>query len=171
MTRPQRASRAFDGKIDRGPRLHAPRFAGLRRAQSALLTALVAILLQVVLLTDHLGAAAIAATGRAAPGAQMGLLQICTGEGIVYMTPQGETVAAPDGAAPLPGQTAPTGQVHSQCAVCGSASVCAFEAPDTIVTPARLDREIAPLHASLERLSLPVQTAPRFRHARAPPVV
>ncbi|WP_157617150.1 DUF2946 family protein [Thioclava pacifica] len=103
-----------------------------RRLVSGRVLALVAMLLQALFYADHIGAAAAAEFGRAAPGARLGLLQICTGEGIVLMTPDGRVVSNP---------TAPAGSTghghgsNSDCAVCSSASVCGFDAPKATPLP------------------------------------
>lgn len=106
------------------PRRRRPAWA-LRRLPGTRGLALVAMLLQVLLAADHLGATAGA--GRAAPGARLGLLEICTGEGIVTLSPDGRPVDDPAG---------PPGHSPPPCPVCASASVGPVDAPYAAALPA-----------------------------------
>jgi len=92
----------------------------LRLGAAARWVAVLAMLVQVVFFAEHLGAAAVHQIGHLAPGARLGFLQICTGEGIALLDPaSGKIVQPPAGPAPS----------HGECAVCTSASVCSFALP------------------------------------------
>ncbi len=116
--------------------------------------ALVAMALQFLFFADHIGANAVAGVGAATPGDRMGFLEICTGDGIVLMSPDGTPIAAPDG-----------------CVICTNAAILAFVAPFAWEAPV-FDR------VELARLpQVPVlgsATAARFPGAqpiRAPPAL
>lgn len=87
--------------------------------------ALVAMLLQVVFLAEHLGASAAHDPGRAGAAERLGFLQICTGEGVALFDPASGRV--------VPG---PGGADHGGCAICASASICSFATPGAAVTAA-----------------------------------
>jgi len=114
--------------------------------------ALVAMALQFAFFADHIGANAVAGMGAAGPGDRMGFLEICTGDRIVLMSPDGTPIAARDG-----------------CVICASAAVLAFVTPFAWTAPAFDVVEIARLPV------VPVlgaATAARFPGAkpiRAPP--
>ncbi len=114
--------------------------------------ALVAMALQFAFFADHIGANAVAGVGAAEPGDRMGFLEICTGDGIVLLSPDGTPVAGPDG-----------------CMICTSAAILAFVAPFAWVAPVFDVVEIARLpHIPV----LGAETAARFPGAqpiRAPP--
>jgi len=124
------------------------------------------MLLQVLFATDHLGATLTTEArlaGWAVPGGKLGLLEICTGEGIVLMTPDGRVVQQTGG--PAHG-----GQSH-QCAVCASASVCHFAAPDGASLPILAADLIAPAFASLLARAVLVPARRSVTPIRAPPVL
>lgn len=81
--------------------------------------ALFAMLVQFVFYADHIGANAVAGIGAAEPGQRLGLLAICTGDGIGYVNADG-TVD-------------PAGQ--SDCPICENASILAFGEPVALDTP------------------------------------
>ncbi len=115
--------------------------------------ALVAMAVQFAFFADHIGANAVAGIGAANPGERMGFLEICTGDGIVHLSPDGTPVAAPDG-----------------CVICTNASILAFAAPFDWAPPVFDVVEIARLpHVRV----LQAPAAARFPGAkpiRAPPV-
>lgn len=129
--------------------------AGLRRAISTHGFAIAAMLLQVLFTADHLGATL-------APGARIGLLQICTGEGVVWMTPEGRPV-------PAPGGTPADGTSHSSCPVCASSSVCSFDTPEAAVLPHFVADLGAPSEPSLSEPARPVARRLAAHAIRAPP--
>lgn len=125
------------------------------------------MLLQVLFYADHIGAAAAAEFGRAAPGARLGLLQICTGEGIVLMTPDGRVVSNP--AAPA-GSSGHGHGASSDCAVCSSASVCGFDAPKATPMPIfAAQLAPAPFLSLRERAGLVLRRT-SVQAIRAPPI-
>lgn len=89
----------------------------LRALSVARALAVVAMLLQAILYAEHLGASAVAGTAPA--GARLGFLQICTGEGVVWM-PVGDGVDA---------ERVPQTSTHSTCPICTSPGVCGFDVP------------------------------------------
>ena len=115
--------------------------------------ALVAMALQFAFFADHIGANAVAGLGAAKPGDRMGFLEICTGAGIVLMTPDGTPIASPEG-----------------CVVCTNASILAFAAPFAWEAPVFDVVEVARLaHVPV----LAAEASARFPGAkpiRAPPV-
>ena len=127
------------------------RFALLRRAVLVRVFALFAMCLQVLFYADHIGAAAAAEIGNPPAGARLGLLQICTGDGIVLMTPDGRE---------LPNAPAQPSHDSGQCSVCTSASVCGFDAPAALMMPLFQAQIITPT-----RVFAPVR-APRILHIR-----
>ena len=134
------------------------------RLAPARVVALAAMLLQVLFYADHIGATAVAEIGRAPPGARLGLLQICTGEGIVWRTPDGK-VAPASGSAPVQHSHS-----SSDCAVCSSASVCGFDAPmATALVPFAADLVVAPV-LSLQEAAPPVLRRHSAHAIRAPPI-
>lgn len=74
--------------------------------------ALVAMAVQFAFYADHIGAEAVAGVGAAEPGARLGVLEICTGDGIVLIGPDGRPVATP-----------------GACPICENASILAFAEP------------------------------------------
>lgn len=89
--------------------------------------AVLAMLIQVVFFAEHLGATAVHAIGKVPVGERMGFLELCTGEGIVWLDPLTGQTSAPGGA--------PANHGSSDCAVCSSASVCSFDAPASAASP------------------------------------
>jgi len=127
----------------------------LRRAISVHGFAIAAMLLQVLFTADHLGATL-------APGARIGLLQICTGEGVVWMTPEGRVV-------PAPGGTPTEGSSHSSCPVCASSSVCSFDTPEAAILPLFAADLAAPSEPSLPEVVRPIPRRIAAHAIRAPP--
>lgn len=126
--------------------------------------AVFAMVLQVLFTADHLGATLAAESGRAAPGERLGLLEICTGEGIVLMTPDGRVVST--------GASGSGGHSGAQtCPVCASASVCHFAAPDGAAVPILQAALIAPLDVSPMVVAIHVPARPNVTPIRAPPAV
>lgn len=74
--------------------------------------ALFSMVLQLAFFADHIGANAVAGVGAAAPGDRMGFLEICTGDGMVVISPDGTPVATPE-----------------SCPICTSAAILAFAEP------------------------------------------
>ena len=90
--------------------------------------ALVAMALQFAFVADHIGATAVAGVGTAEPGDRMGLLEICTGEGIVLIAADGTPVAT-----------------HGTCVICTNAAILAFAEPFDSAPPVFDGVEIARL--------------------------
>lgn len=80
--------------------------------------ALVAMALQFAFFADHIGANAVAGLGAAGPGDRMGFLEICTGAGVVRVSPDGTPLASTDG-----------------CVICSNAAILAFAEPFHWVAP------------------------------------
>jgi len=138
------------------------RFARLRHALWVHVFALFAMCVQVLFYADHIGAAAAAEIGHAPAGARLGLLQICTGEGIVLMTPDGRTV---------PNAPAQPGHDGGQCSVCSSASVCGFDAPAAMAMPIFQAQLIEPARVVLPAPRAHILLARTLRPIRAPPIL
>ena len=138
------------------------RFAHLRRALWVHVFALFAMCVQVLFYADHIGAAAAAEIGNPPAGARLGLLQICTGEGVVLMTPDGRTV---------PNAPAQPSHESSQCSVCTSASVCGFDAPAAMAMPIFQAQLIAPARVVLPAPPARILLARTLRPIRAPPIL
>ncbi|MCB1337271.1 MAG: hypothetical protein KDK10_07400 [Maritimibacter sp.] len=90
--------------------------------------ALVAMALQFAFYADHIGADAVAGVGAAEPGARLGFLEICTGDGVVLVGPDGAPVAAPN-----------------DCPICQNASILAFATPFAWEAPVFAVVEVARL--------------------------
>jgi hypothetical protein len=116
------------------------------------LVALLSMMVQVVFYADHIGASAARSAGLADPDARLGILEICTGEGVQLITLDGQPV-----------------QGHTDCPICENASVLAFGEPEPLAEP------VFPFVAVATVLELPQAEAPaeaRFPGAkpiRAPP--
>ncbi|WP_281843568.1 DUF2946 family protein [Sinisalibacter aestuarii] len=80
--------------------------------------ALFAMAVQVLFYADHIGAVAARSTGNAGLDARLGILEICTGNGIELIGPDGQ---------PVP-------QDHD-CPICENASVMAFGEPAAMPSP------------------------------------
>jgi hypothetical protein len=150
----------LDGALT-GPAMRG-RFARLRHAVWVHVFALFAMCVQVLFYADHIGAAAAAEIGNPPAGARLGLLQICTGEGIVLMTPDGRTV---------PNAPAQPSHDSGQCSVCTSASVCGFDAPAAMVMPIFQAQLIAPARVVLPAHPARILLARTLRPIRAPPIL
>ena len=109
--------------------------------------ALLAMAFEILLGVDHLGARAVAEAGR---GPGRGLLEICTGAGVIWVTPDGRPAG--------PGQA---GAGHAPCAVCASVAVGALDAPPAGAVWA------APIRAEFP-LALAPPAAPRAPWRAAP---
>ncbi len=125
--------------------------------------AVVAMLLQVALFTDHLGATAVHALGKVPMGERMGFLELCTGEGIVWFDPAtGQTSAT--------GAPASASHGSSDCAVCSSASVCSFDTPAATASPIFLTAPIAAPDLVFPDTFGFVEPLARSGQIRAPPL-
>ena len=100
---------------------HVPSYSRTSRCSDSLRTkrysfgkmlAMAAMVLQVLFLTDHLGASAAKAFGKAPVDARLGLMELCTGSEVI--------VVAADGT--------PVDQGHD-CPICDSVAVMAFGEP------------------------------------------
>ena len=80
--------------------------------------AFVAMALQFAFFADHIGANAVAGVGAAGPGERLGFLEICSGDGIILVSPDGTPVAADDG-----------------CVICTNAAILAFVTPFAWAAP------------------------------------
>lgn len=80
--------------------------------------ALFAMLVQFAFYADHLGANAVAGVGAAGPGDRLGLLAICTGDGIQRVNPDGTVEGG-----------------VAACPICENASILAFGEPIAVDTP------------------------------------
>ena len=89
----------------------------IRETRRALLRsfALVAMLLQVLFTTDHLGASAVTAFGIKADGIRFGIMEICSGDGVLLIDMSGE------------------GSGGHDCPVCANAAIADFG--DTVDAP------------------------------------
>lgn len=115
--------------------------------------ALVAMALQFAFYADHIGANAVAGAGAATPGARMGFLEICTGDGVVLLAPGGTPVAAPN-----------------DCPICQNAAILAFAPPFDWQPPVFDVVEIARM-PRLAALTAPADARfPGAKPIRAPPV-
>lgn len=134
------------------------------RQKATQIFAVFAMLLQVAFFADHLGASLAAEAGRASPGARLGLLEICTGEGVAWITPDGQRVAAP-------GTTPGTAQGHAapSCPVCASASVCSFDAPQAAQLPLFVADLVAQPALVLHDRAPHAERRARVTRIRAPP--
>ena len=77
--------------------------------------ALVAMLLQVLFTADHLGASAVSAFGVKADGVRFGIMEICSGDGVLLIDMSGE------------------GSGGHDCPVCANAAIADFG--DTVDAP------------------------------------
>jgi len=116
--------------------------------------ALFAMLVQFTFYADHIGANAVAGIGAAEPGQRMGLLAICTGDGIGYVNA--------DGTVPTDG--------HSDCPVCENASILAFGEPIALDTPVFDVVPFETVRLSLDATSPAEVRFPGAKPIRAPPV-
>lgn len=114
--------------------------------------ALVAMALQFAFYADHIGANAVAGLGAAAPGSRMGFLEICTGDGIVLVSPDGTPVAAPN-----------------DCPICQNAAILAFAEPFAWVAPIFDVVEVARLARVAELVAPAAARFPGAQPIRAPP--
>jgi len=141
------------------------RLLGLLAACNSLFSArglaLLAMLLQLGLTADHLGATLLRELGRAGPDERLGLMQICTGEGVILVTADGRPAPAPTSGH----------DTATQCAVCVSASVCSFDTPSASAMPAFAANLVAPPVLSLREVASPVLRRAQAHGIRAPPVV
>lgn len=135
----------------------------LSRLAPARWLALVAMLVQVLFFAEHLGASAVHGLGQFAPGARLGFLQICTGEGIALFDPASGRIVVQAGQAP------PTAPGHGDCAVCASAGVCSFASPQAALAPAPVFILQAALDAALAAVFGFIPAIARPGHIRAPP--
>ncbi|NDR55212.1 hypothetical protein [Aliiruegeria sabulilitoris] len=112
--------------------------------------ALVTMVFQVVVTADHLGASAARALGTAPPGTGLGIMEICSGDGVALINLGGD------------------GQ---DCPVCVSAAVADFGDSTNATAP---DFAIVPLALSLHipaRDDVPARRPGRAISIRAPPVL
>jgi len=116
--------------------------------------ALVAMALQFAFFADHIGANAVAGLGAAKPGDRMGFLEICTGEGIVLIAPDGAPVVS-----------------HETCVICTNASILAFAEPFDWVAPVFEVVEIARLPHVPVLCAAADARFPGAKPIRAPPAV
>lgn len=116
--------------------------------------ALFAMLVQFTFYADHIGANAVAGIGAAEPGQRMGLLAICTGEGIGYVAANG-TVPADE---------------SSDCPICENASILAFGEPIALDTPVFDFVPVETVRLSLDATSPAEARFPGAKPIRAPPV-
>lgn len=115
--------------------------------------AVFAMALQFAFFADHIGASAVAGVGAAQPGARMGLLEICTGDGIVLLSPDGTPVAASDG-----------------CVICSNAAILAFVPPFAWAAPVFDVVEVARLPRVPVLAAAATARFPGAKPIRAPPV-
>lgn len=124
--------------------------------------AVLAMVFQVAFFADHLGATAVYAMGKVPVGERMGFLELCTGEGIVWLDPlTGQTSAQ---------GSAPVSQTPSDCAVCSSASVCGFDAPASAASPILQTALVPAPFVAVPDASEVVSPIARPGQIRAPPL-
>lgn len=114
--------------------------------------ALVAMALQFAFFADHIGASAVAGAGAAEPGSRMGVLELCTGDGIVLLSPGGVPAARPDG-----------------CAICTNAAILGFAEPFAWTPPVFDVAAAARLPVVRALGSVTIARFPGSRPIRAPP--
>lgn len=117
--------------------------------------ALFAMLVQFVFYADHIGANAVAGIGAAGPGERLGFLEICTGDGIQRLNPDGTPVA----------------EGYVACPICTNASILAFGEPVALDTPVFDFVPVEAVWVSLDVASLAQARFPGAKPIRAPPVV
>ena len=117
--------------------------------------ALFAMLVQFVFYADHIGASAVAGVGAATPGARMGILEICTGDGAAYVTADG--VVDQDG--------------HGDCPICENASILAFGEPVALDAPVFDIVPVETVRLSLVATSAAEARFPGEQPIRAPPAL
>ena len=128
---------------------------------SARSLAITAMLFQILLATDHLGATAARAIGRGDAEARLGLFQICSGEGVIWVTPDGRPVQAP---------SEPATSKTASCAVCTSASVCSFDDPSDVSVALVAAPAIVPVAYALVDQLLPAERRSARPEIRGPPL-
>lgn len=116
--------------------------------------ALFAMLVQFAFTADHIGANAVAGIGAAEPGARMGFLEICTGEGLQRIDADGTPVAVG----------------HLDCPICTNASILAFGEPVALDTPVFDFVPVDTVRLSLDATSPAEARFPGAKPIRAPPV-
>ncbi|MDV7269955.1 hypothetical protein RYZ20_03470 [Thioclava sp. A2] len=155
------ASQAAAPLKGRSPALLRGVFAWIAAMFSARSLAITAMLFQILLATDHLGATAARSIGRGEAEARLGLLQICTGEGVIWVTPDGRPVQAP---------TEPATSKTASCAVCSSASVCSFDDPSEVSVALAAAPVIVPVAYALVDQHIPAQARSIRPEIRGPPL-
>lgn len=115
--------------------------------------ALFAMLVQFVFYVDHLGASAVAGVGATGPGERMGLLAICTGEGIQRVNPDGTVEGG-----------------SAACPICENASMLAFGESFAVDIPVFDFVPVETVRMSLLATSLAEVRFPGEQPIRAPPV-
>jgi hypothetical protein len=119
----------------------------------ARMLAVMAMLVQVVFSAEHNGAVAAKSLGGFAPEARFGFIEICTGNGVARILP--------DGSGPVQG---------SDCPICSNASVFGFSQPETLDAPALpllvLSADLQPCTPA----SLTSAPFPGTKPIRAPPL-
>lgn len=117
--------------------------------------ALFAMLVQFVFYADHIGANAVAGIGAAGPGQRLGLLAICTGDGIEYIGADGQ----------------PVGGGQSDCPICQNASILAFDEPVVFEAPVFDFVPVEEIRMVLDATSPAEARFPGAQPIRAPPVL
>lgn len=116
--------------------------------------ALVAMLLQVVFYADHVGASAAKSFGNVSPDARLGLLEICTGAGVVRINADGTPV---------------TGE--SDCPICENAAMVGFGEPTAAAHPPFVFVAIAWELFVPDSLAVADQRFPGSKPIRGPPAL
>lgn len=120
--------------------------------------AFVAALFQAALFAEHNGAAAVAATGMAPPGARLGFLEICTGAGVTRLP------------ASVAGGAGPERVVFDSCPICSSPAACGFDLPDLVVAPVWQGLDLPPEPVLPAAQQLVAARLPGDGPIRAPPL-
>lgn len=121
--------------------------------------AVLAMVVQALVYAEHLSAATVQELAGLAPGARAGFLQLCTGEGVALYDPASGRVLGEASAG------------HSGCAICASASVCAFAAPEAPALPLPTIALLAAVDPVAERPFSLIAPVTRSGLIRAPPQV
>lgn len=114
--------------------------------------ALLAMFVQVLLFADHIGASAAKSLGQFAPGATLGFMELCTGEGAGY-SPPGST---------------PQGHM-GDCPICTNASVLAFGEPVALEAPALPFVSVDAVRIAFSDAAVAEAQFLGFKPIRAPP--
>ncbi len=130
----------------------------LRKELGLTVLALFVMLLQLIFSAAHLTAQEHGSGQLDRPGQLLIFWEICTGQGVVSLP------AAKDGSLPFE-----TSLDQEDCAICATASISGFVAPDTDFSLAQLPLAVGALRWPQVSNQRSFQTYPRAGDSRAPP--